>query len=105
MHFICTPMWTRFYSCKKWVLHYKVWIDTERGEKVKHHLYNMVKLNMMEEFRAHRMEEHRRVDYFVMQHEMDRKEYKEKREEERGRSMRKHDVRMKRMLEVVRKRS
>jgi hypothetical protein len=21
MHFICTPMWTNFYSCKKWVLH------------------------------------------------------------------------------------
>jgi hypothetical protein len=19
--FICTPMWTKFYSCKKWVLH------------------------------------------------------------------------------------
>jgi hypothetical protein len=22
MHFICTPMWTKFYSCKKWVLQY-----------------------------------------------------------------------------------
>jgi hypothetical protein len=22
MHFICTPMWTKFYSCKKWVLHF-----------------------------------------------------------------------------------
>jgi hypothetical protein len=21
MHFICTPMWKKFYSCKKWVLH------------------------------------------------------------------------------------
>jgi hypothetical protein len=21
MHFICTPVWTKFYSCKKWVLH------------------------------------------------------------------------------------
>jgi hypothetical protein len=21
MHFICTPMLTKFYSCKKWVLH------------------------------------------------------------------------------------
>jgi hypothetical protein len=21
MHFIYTPMWTKFYSCKKWVLH------------------------------------------------------------------------------------
>jgi hypothetical protein len=20
MHFICTPMWTKFYSCKKWML-------------------------------------------------------------------------------------
>jgi hypothetical protein len=20
MHFVCTPMWTKFYSCKKWVL-------------------------------------------------------------------------------------
>jgi hypothetical protein len=20
-HFICTPMWTKFYSCKTWVLH------------------------------------------------------------------------------------
>jgi hypothetical protein len=20
IHFICTPMWTKFYSCKKWVL-------------------------------------------------------------------------------------
>jgi hypothetical protein len=20
---ICTPMWTKFYSCKKWVLHMK----------------------------------------------------------------------------------
>jgi hypothetical protein len=24
MHFICTPMWTTFYSCKKWVLHRRV---------------------------------------------------------------------------------
>jgi hypothetical protein len=22
MHFICTPMWTKFYSCKKWVLQF-----------------------------------------------------------------------------------
>jgi hypothetical protein len=21
MHFIYTPMWTKFYSCEKWVLH------------------------------------------------------------------------------------
>jgi hypothetical protein len=20
MHFICTPLWTKFYSCEKWVL-------------------------------------------------------------------------------------
>jgi hypothetical protein len=20
MHFICTPLWTKFYSCKKWVV-------------------------------------------------------------------------------------
>jgi hypothetical protein len=23
MHFICTPMWTKFYSCKKWVLQHQ----------------------------------------------------------------------------------
>jgi hypothetical protein len=23
MHFMCTPMWTKFYSCKKWVLQLK----------------------------------------------------------------------------------
>jgi hypothetical protein len=64
---------------------YKVWIDTERGEEVKHHLHNMVKLNMMgEEFHAHRMEERRRTAYFAMQHEMDREEYKKKQEEERA---------------------
>jgi hypothetical protein len=46
---------------------YKVWIDTERGEKVKHHLRNIVQLNMMEEeFHARRMEEHRRTAYFAM---------------------------------------
>jgi hypothetical protein len=34
---------------------YKVWIDTERGVNVKHHLRNMVELNMMEEeFHARR---------------------------------------------------
>jgi hypothetical protein len=45
----------------------------------------MVKLNMMEEeFHARRMEERRCVAYFAMQHEMDREEYKEKREEERA---------------------
>jgi hypothetical protein len=64
---------------------YKVWIDIERGEEVKHHLGNMVKLNMMEEkLRAHRMEEHRCAAYFVMKREMDHEEYKEKREEQRA---------------------
>jgi hypothetical protein len=27
MHFICTPMWTKIYSCKKWVLHLR-WVTT-----------------------------------------------------------------------------
>jgi hypothetical protein len=41
----------------------------------------MVELNMMEEeFRAHRMAERKRVGYFAMKHEIDREEYKEKRE-------------------------
>jgi hypothetical protein len=57
---------------------YKVWIDTERCAEVKYYLRNMVELNMMdEEFRARRMEEHKRVAYFTMQREMDREEYKE----------------------------
>jgi hypothetical protein len=64
---------------------YKVWINTERGEKAKHYLRNMVELNMMEEeFCARRIEERRRAAYFAMQCEMDREEYKEKREEERA---------------------
>jgi hypothetical protein len=64
---------------------YKVWIDTERGEKVKHHLRNMVQHIMMEEeFHARRLEERRRAAYFAMQHEMDHEEYKEKRKEERA---------------------
>jgi hypothetical protein len=58
---------------------YKVWIDKERGEKVKHHVRNMVQLNMMEvEFCARRMEEHRRAAYFAMWRQMDHEEYKEK---------------------------
>jgi hypothetical protein len=58
---------------------YKLWIDIERDDKAKHHLRNMVKLNIMEEeFRACGMEERRRVAYFVMQREMDREEYQEK---------------------------
>jgi hypothetical protein len=63
-----------------------VWIDTKRGEKEKHHLRNMVKLNMMEEeSHARRKEEHRRTAYFAMQREMDHEEYKEKWDEERAR--------------------
>jgi hypothetical protein len=63
---------------------YKEWIDTERGEKTKHYLRNMVELNMMEEkFHGRRMEERRDAAYFAMQCEMDR-EYKEKREYERA---------------------
>jgi hypothetical protein len=46
----------------------------------------MVELNLMEEeFRARRTEEHRHVVFFASQREMDREEYKEKREEERAR--------------------
>jgi hypothetical protein len=46
----------------------------------------MVELNMMEEeFHARRMAERKRAAYFAMKHEMDREEYKEKREEERAR--------------------
>jgi hypothetical protein len=63
----------------------------------------MVELNMMEEeFHACRMEERRCTAYFAMKREMDCEEYKEKWEEEREQ---KHDVRRKRMLEVVRKHS
>jgi hypothetical protein len=59
--------------------------STQRGEKAKHYLRNMVELNIMEEkFHARRMEEHRRAAYFTMQHEMDSEEYKEKREDERA---------------------
>jgi hypothetical protein len=58
---------------------YKVWIDTERGEEVKNHLYHMVELNLMEEeFRARRTVECRHAVFFARQREMDREEYKEK---------------------------
>jgi hypothetical protein len=68
----------------------EVWIDTERGEEAKHHLRNMVKLNMMEEeYRACRMEERRCAAYFVMKREMDHEEYKEKREEKRAQKLEK----------------
>jgi hypothetical protein len=62
-----------------------VWIDTERGEEAKNNLYRMVELNLMEEeFCARRTAEHRRAVFFASQREMDREEYKEKREEERA---------------------
>jgi hypothetical protein len=65
---------------------YKVWIDTERGEEAKNHLYCMVELNLMEEeFCARRTAERRCAIFFARQREMDREEYKEKREEERAR--------------------
>jgi hypothetical protein len=65
---------------------YKVWIDTERDMKAKRYLHSMVELNMMEEqFRVRRMEERRRATFFARQREMDRDEYKEKREQERAR--------------------
>jgi hypothetical protein len=62
-----------------------VWIDTVRGPEVIKYLCSRARLNMMEEeFRAHRMEERRRVAYFTMRREMDHGEYKEKQEEERA---------------------
>jgi hypothetical protein len=65
---------------------YKVWIDTERGEEAKNHLRRMVELNLMEEeFRARRTAKHMCAVFFASQREMDRGEYKEKREEERAR--------------------
>jgi hypothetical protein len=52
---------------------------------VKHHLRDMVEKNMMEEeLCAHRMAEHKHATYFAMKREMDREEYKQKREEERA---------------------
>jgi hypothetical protein len=65
---------------------YKVWIETKRDAEAKRFLHNMVQLNMMdEEFRARRMEERRCAAFFARQREMDREEYKAKREEERAR--------------------
>jgi hypothetical protein len=65
---------------------YKLWIDTERDAEAKCYLRSMVDLNMMEEkFCARRMEERRCAAFFARQHEMDREEYKEKREQERAR--------------------
>jgi IS5 family transposase len=63
-----------------------VWIDTERGEEAENHLCHIVELNLMEEeFHAHRTVERRRAIFFARQREMDREEYKDKREEERAR--------------------
>jgi hypothetical protein len=60
---------------------YKMWIDTERDAKAKRYLRSMVGLNMMEEeFHARRTAERRCAAFFARQHEMDREEYKEKRE-------------------------
>jgi hypothetical protein len=57
----------------------------ERGEEAKNHLHPIVELNLMdEEFRVHRTTEHRCAAFFARQCEMDREEYKEKREEERA---------------------
>jgi hypothetical protein len=61
---------------------YKVWIDTERGAETISYLFSMAQLNIMEEeFRAHRMAEHKCAAYFVIHHEMDRERNNEKREE------------------------
>jgi hypothetical protein len=51
----------------------------------KRDLRNMVELNMIEEFCACRMAEHKHVTYFAMQCEMHREKYKEKKEKERAR--------------------
>jgi hypothetical protein len=65
---------------------YKVWIDTERVAEVKRYLHCMVVLNMMkEEFCGRRMEERMHAAFFARQREMDREDYKEKREQERAR--------------------
>jgi hypothetical protein len=64
---------------------YMVWIDIERDAEAKHYLRSMVDLNMMEEeFHACRMEEHRCATFFARQREMNREEYKKKREYERA---------------------
>jgi hypothetical protein len=68
---------------------YKVFIDTVRGPEVIKYLCSMVRVNMMEELCAHRMEECRCATYFAMHREMDREHEKEKREEERVRKRKK----------------
>jgi hypothetical protein len=82
-------------SCVKFVIdcfahvpplcYYMVWIDTERDAEAKHYLRRMIELNMIdEEFRTRRMEECRRAAFFARYYEMDREEYKQKREQERA---------------------
>jgi hypothetical protein len=82
---------------------YKVWIDTERVEEVRHHFRNMVEQNMMEEeIRARRLAEHKCAAYFAMKREMDHESTKRSERRRGHESVRKHDVRRKRMLKVVR---
>jgi hypothetical protein len=47
MHLICTPMLAKFYSCKKWVLHYTVLRlnTTHRKHKLVHGEPNNYKCN------------------------------------------------------------
>jgi hypothetical protein len=49
------------------------------------YLCSIARLNMMEEFRAHRMSERKHAAYFATRREMDCEQEKEKREEERAR--------------------
>jgi hypothetical protein len=42
MHFICTPMWTKFYSCKKWVLQFL----TSHGVRTKFQQHNLIALQL-----------------------------------------------------------
>jgi hypothetical protein len=64
---------------------YKMWIDIVRGPDAISYLCLMARLNMMEEeFRAHRMAEHKRATYFAIRREMDHEEDKKEREEERA---------------------
>jgi hypothetical protein len=54
-------------------------IDTERGAEAIYYLYSMAQLNIMEEFRTHRMIERKHATYFVIRHDMEREQDKEKR--------------------------
>jgi hypothetical protein len=58
---------------------YEVRIDTERGAEAIYYLYSMAQLNIMEEFRTHRMIERKHATYFVIRHDMEREQDKEKR--------------------------